>query len=89
MRFVKPLDEGLLHQIFEKHENIITIEDGVIKGGFGSSILEFASENKYTNKLKTLGIPDKFIAHGSVLQLQQKIGLDVKSLLKILNNIAF
>jgi 1-deoxy-D-xylulose-5-phosphate synthase len=89
MRFVKPLDEGLLHQIFEKHENIITIEDGVIKGGFGSSVLEFASENNYTNKLKTIGIPDEFIAHGSVLQLQQKIGLDVKSLLKILNNIAF
>ena len=66
MRFVKPLDENLLHQIFEKHPTIVTIEDGTVKGGFGSAILEFASKNNYQNKIKLLGIPDEFIEHGNV-----------------------
>jgi 1-deoxy-D-xylulose-5-phosphate synthase len=80
MRFVKPLDEKLLHQIFEKHQTIIAIEDGVLKGGFGSSILEFASENNYTNKIKILGVPDTYIEHGNIHKLQEEIGLDAKSL---------
>jgi 1-deoxy-D-xylulose-5-phosphate synthase len=80
MRFVKPLDEQLLHTIFEKYQTIITIEDGTIKGGFGAAILEFTSKNNYSNKVKIVGIPDEFIEHGSVNILQQKIGLDVKSL---------
>jgi 1-deoxy-D-xylulose-5-phosphate synthase len=80
MRFVKPLDEKLLHQIFEKHQTIIAIEDGVLKGGFGSSILEFASENNYTNKIKILGVPDTYIEHGNIHKLQEESGLDAKSL---------
>ncbi|WP_298782294.1 1-deoxy-D-xylulose-5-phosphate synthase [uncultured Polaribacter sp.] len=88
MRFVKPLDEKLLHQIFKEYKTIITIEDGTIKGGFGSAILEFASQNKYKKSVKTLGIPDEFIAHGSVLKLQHKIGLDTQSIYKFLNNIS-
>lgn len=87
MRFVKPLDENLLHEIFKNHEKIITIEDGVISGGFGSAILEFASENKYKNDIKILGIPDEFIEHGSVHQLQQKLNLDVESFTNYLNSI--
>jgi len=78
--FVKPLDESLLHAIFAKFENIITIEDGVIKGGFGSAILEFASSHNYTSKIKTLGIPDEFIEQGTVDELQQYCKIDVKSL---------
>ena len=80
MRFVKPLDESLLHEVFKKYKTIFTIEDGTIKGGFGSAILEFASKNEYQNKIKVLGIPDNFIEHGSVLELQHKIGLDAKSI---------
>ena len=80
MRFVKPLDEQLMHDIFKNHKTIITAEDGTINGGFGSAILEFASENNYLNKIKTLGIPDNFIEHGNIHILQSKIGLDVKSL---------
>ena len=87
MRFVKPLDDNLLHEIFTNHEKIITIEDGVISGGFGSAILEFALENKYKNDIKILGIPDEFIEHGSVSQLQQKLYLDVESLIHYLNSI--
>lgn len=78
--FVKPLDEKLLHEIFNFFENIITIEDGVIKGGFGSSIIEFASENNYKNTIKSLGIPDIFIEHGTLEELQQMCKIDVKSL---------
>ena len=78
--FVKPLDEKLLHSIFKDFENIVTIEDGVIKGGFGSAILEFSAENNYTSIVKTLGIPDKFIEQGTVEELQQYCKIDVKSL---------
>jgi len=68
LRFVKPLDTQLLHTIFTEHTNIITIEDGAIKGGFGSAILEFASENNYQQPIKILGIPDIFIEHGTVVK---------------------
>jgi 1-deoxy-D-xylulose-5-phosphate synthase len=83
MRFVKPLDEKLLHTIFKNHKAIVTVEDGTIKGGFGSAILEFAAENGYSHKIELLGIPDNFIAHGSVSELQRKIGLDANSLAKL------
>jgi 1-deoxy-D-xylulose-5-phosphate synthase len=79
MRFVKPLDETLLHAIFKNHEAIITVEDGTMKGGFGSAILEFAAENGHSHKIKLVGIPDNFVAHGSVPDLQHKAGLDSKT----------
>ena len=84
--FVKPLDENLLHLIFNSFENIITIEDGVIKGGFGSALLEFASLHNYTSKIKILGIPDEFIEHGTVDELQQYCKIDVKSLEMLFSN---
>ena len=87
LRFIKPLDEKLLEEIFEHHQKIITIEDGVIIGGFGSSILEFAAQRNYKNKIKVLGIPDTFIEHGNVMELQKEIGLDVNSLVKIFSKI--
>ena len=80
MRFVKPLDEELLHSIFKKYQNIITVEDNSINGGFGSAILEFAARNNYQNKIKLLGIPDSFIEHASVSELQESINLDSESL---------
>jgi 1-deoxy-D-xylulose-5-phosphate synthase len=78
--FIKPLDENELHSIFSQFETIITIEDGVIKGGFGSSILEFAATYGYTSKIKTLGIPDEFIEHGSIDELQRYCKISVDSL---------
>lgn len=80
MRFVKPLDEPLLHSIFKTHHTIITIEDNAIKGGFGSAILEFASTHNYKSTIKVLGIPDAFVEHGSVSELQRSVGLDVENL---------
>jgi len=84
--FIKPLDEKLLHEIFSSFENIITIEDGTIKGGFGSAIVEFASENNYLKPVKVIGIPDTFIEHGTVEELQKICKIDVKSLENIFLN---
>ncbi|MEN3323545.1 1-deoxy-D-xylulose-5-phosphate synthase [Mariniflexile soesokkakense] len=80
IRFIKPLDETLLHSIFKTFETIITVEDNSINGGFGSAILEFTATHNYKNSIKLLGIPDVFIEHGSVNELQKSIGLDVESL---------
>ena len=88
MRFVKPLDEKILHQIFRQFDKIITIEDGTIIGGFGSAILEFSSENNYQNKtIKRLGIPDNFIEHGKIVELQEIVGLDKASILNEIQSV--
>ena len=84
--FVKPLDEKLLHSIFKDFETIITIEDGVIKGGFGSAILEFSAQNNYTSKVITLGIPDEFIEQGTIEEQQQYCKIDVNSLITIFSS---
>ncbi len=78
--FVKPLDEAMLHTIFSKHDVIITLEDGAVKGGFGSAITEFAAQNNYTKKIEILGIPDEFIEHGTVGELQRYSKIDAKNL---------
>ncbi|MGV3460301.1 MAG: 1-deoxy-D-xylulose-5-phosphate synthase [Flavobacterium sp.] len=78
--FIKPLDEALLHEIFAQYKTVITIEDGAVAGGFGSSIAAFASRNNYKADVRVLGIPDTFVEHGTVAQLQQICGIDVKSL---------
>ena len=85
LRFVKPLDKQLLHEVFKKFDNIITVEDGTIKGGFGSAILEFASENNYQNQIKVLGVPDNFIHHGTTEELYQICGIDVGNIKQIIN----
>jgi len=80
MRFAKPLDANLLHQIFLKYDAIITLEDGCLQGGFGSAILEFMVDNSYTKKVKRLGIPDAYIDHGSQTQLHHDCGYDVEAI---------
>ena len=70
----------MLHEIFSTFKKIITIENGTIKGGFGSSILEFASSNAYTVPVKVLGIPDEFIEHGTIEELQKYSKIDAESL---------
>ena len=84
--FVKPLDEKLLHNIFKNFKTIITIEDGVIKGGFGSAILEFSAQNNYMSNIKILGIPDEFIEQGNVDELQQYCKIGVNSLVTIFSS---
>lgn len=76
LRFAKPLDETLLHEVFTKYSKIITVEDGCIQGGIGSAILEFMSDNNYFAQLKRLGIPDLIIEHGEQLELHKECGFD-------------
>ncbi len=85
LRFLKPLDEDLLHTIFNSYNHIITVEDGTVKGGFGSAITEFSAKHNYKNNIDILGIPDTFIEHGTIDQLQKQIGLDVESLVLKIN----
>ncbi|MFZ4581261.1 MAG: 1-deoxy-D-xylulose-5-phosphate synthase [Paludibacter sp.] len=80
IRFLKPIDNELLHEIAANYSQIITIEDGVIDGGFGSSVLEFMSDNNYKINVKRLGIKDTFVEHGTPDELYQLIGLDVKGI---------
>lgn len=76
MRFVKPLDEELLHEIFGKFKKVITIEDGCVMGGFGSAVLEWMSDNGYQAQVKRLGIPDEVIEHGEQMELHRECGFD-------------
>ncbi len=82
MLFVKPLDETLLHEIGKNFTKVITIENGSVKGGFGSAVIEFFSENDYQIKVQRMGIPDKFIEHGSVTELHKICGMDPESIEK-------
>src|SRR5690554_3243070 len=85
MRFAKPLDEVLLHSICSSYKVIITVEDGCVLGGFGSAVIEFAAQHHYKNTFKTLGIPDKFIEHGTTEELQLECGIDSLSISKTLS----
>jgi len=76
MRFLKPFDEDLLHEVFKKFDKIITVENGTIIGGLGTAVIEFMAENGYSAKIKRLGIPDKFIEHGTQNQLYNMCGFD-------------
>ena len=87
MRFIKPLDESLLHTIFKTHSTLITIEDGVENGGFGSAVLEFAATHRYKNDVVVKGIPDEFIEHGAIDNLQQLIGVSAHELRKLIKSL--
>lgn len=80
MRFVKPLDIDLLHEVFNQFHKIITVEDGCLMGGFGSAVLEFASDHQYTASVLRLGMPDLVIEHGEQLQLHQECGYDPEAI---------
>ncbi len=80
MRFAKPLDEDLLHEIFNEFDRIITVEDGTVVGGFGSAILEFQAEHDYKATVRILGIPDEVIEHGTPRELQRECGFDAPAI---------
>ena len=86
MRFVKPIDEDLLHEVFNKFKRIITIEDGTVVGGFGSAVLEFMAANNYSAEVKIMGIPDIIIEHGSPKQLYNEIGIDANHIADLLRS---
>lgn len=80
MRFVKPLDEMLLHEVFSKFDKVITVEDGCLMGGFGSAVLEFMADRGYKAEVVRLGIPDEYIHHGTQEELWEECGFDAKSI---------
>jgi len=80
MRFVTPLDEEKLHSVFRRFANVITVEDGILKGGFGSAVIEFMIDNGYRAEVKRLGIPDEFIEHGTQDELIRECGFDTDSI---------
>jgi 1-deoxy-D-xylulose-5-phosphate synthase len=80
MRFVKPLDEVLLHEIFARYDRILTVEDGTVVGGFGSAILEFQAAHGYQATVRILGIPDRIVEHGTPKELQHECGYDAPSI---------
>jgi len=80
MRFVAPLDKDILHKVFKKFRYIITVEDGVLKGGFGSSVIEFMSDNGYNSEIRRLGIPDYFVEQGTQEELYKECGFDAEGI---------
>ena len=85
MRFLKPIDEELLHEVFRKFKKIVTLEDGTIVGGLGSAVLEFMADHGYSAKVTRLGIPDRFVEHGSQQQLYKECGFDADSIRQLLS----
>lgn len=76
MRYVKPLDEDLLHEVFANHDRVITVEDGCLMGGFGSAVIEFMADHGYTSEITRLGVPDEVIEHGTQMELHKQCGYD-------------
>ena len=85
MRFVKPIDQELLHKILKKYKFILTVEDGCVMGGFGSAVLEFMAENNYTNSVQRLGIPDRIVEHGSQDELYSECYYDDEAIYDFCN----
>jgi 1-deoxy-D-xylulose-5-phosphate synthase len=88
MRFVKPLDESLLHEVFGKFKKVITVEDGCLMGGFGSSVLEWMVDHGYQAQVKRLGIPDTIIEHGEQIELHRECGFDPEGIAKTVREFA-
>ena len=80
MRFLKPLDESILHEVGRKFKRIVTVEDGVRNGGLGSAVLEWMSDHGYSPRITRMGLPDRFVEHGTVQELRKIVGLDVESI---------
>jgi len=87
MRFLKPYDEELLHEVLKKFKHIVTVEDGTVVGGLGSLVAEFISKNNLSNTLKILGVPDRFIEHGTPAQLYNECGFDAEGIYFSIKNI--
>jgi len=87
MRFVKPLDQEVLHLIFSSFKKVVTIEDGILQGGFGSAVLEFMADHQYQSQLTRIGLPDRFIDHGTTDELFRDLGLDQQGIYKSVKSI--
>ena len=87
MRFAKPLDTEILKDVAQQFDRIITIEDGAREGGFGSAVLEWLEDNGYRKNVVRLGLPDHFVEHGTVAELQHIVGIDAEGIIDAVNDI--
>ena len=88
MRFLKPIDTDILEEVATKFKHVITVEDGVISGGLGSTVLEFMSEKEHSPMIHRVGMPDKFVEHGTVAQLRELTGMDFVSIAKLIGKLS-
>ncbi|MEJ5961368.1 1-deoxy-D-xylulose-5-phosphate synthase [Pedobacter immunditicola] len=88
MRYVKPIDEALLHDVFKRYKNVITVEDGCLPGGMGSAVLEFMADNNYKANVLRLGIPDEVVEHGEQAELWALCGYDTAAIIKAVKTLA-
>ena len=87
MRFLKPIDENILEEVGKKFKKIITVENGTKSGGLGSAVLEWMNDHGYEPRIVRLGLPDSFVEHGKVCELQKIVGLDEESIIKAIKEI--
>jgi 1-deoxy-D-xylulose-5-phosphate synthase len=87
MRFVKPLDESIIHKVGRKFTQVVTVEDGCLAGGFGSAVLEFLNDHGYSTQVKRLGIPDEFVEHGTQPQLYKDCGYDIEGIVSTVKSL--
>ena len=87
MRFLKPIDEEILEEVGQRFKYVITIEDGIRNGGMGSAVVEWMSDHQYTPRIVRLGLPDRFVEHGSVAELQSLLGIDCAGIKKAIKEI--
>lgn len=87
IRFLKPIDEDLLHEACSRFKNIITVEDGTVKGGMGSAVVEFVNKNKYSTNVVILGVADYFVSHGRPEELYRECGFDSEGIINTINSI--
>lgn len=88
MRFVKPFDEAMLHEVFGKFKKVVTVEDGCLMGGFGSAVLEWMVDNGYQAQVKRLGIPDRIVEHGEQIELHRECGFDPEGIANAVKQMA-
>ncbi|WP_266369217.1 1-deoxy-D-xylulose-5-phosphate synthase [Tellurirhabdus rosea] len=89
MRFVKPLDEAMLHEIFSRYSSVVTVEDGCLVGGFGSAVVEFMADQGYSARMKRLGIPDAIVEHGEQIELHRECGFDPEGIARAVRELAY
>lgn len=87
MRFLKPIDEDILHEVGKRFKKVVTVEDGVITGGLGSAVLEFFSDHGYEVEVTRIGIPDRFVMHGTVAELRKQCGIDAEGIAEVLSKL--
>jgi len=87
MIYLKPIDEELLHEIGRRYSRIITVENGTVVGGLGTAVMEFMMEHGYTPRVQRIGIPDRFIEHGSIAELYNLCGMDAPHILEAIRSL--